>query len=429
VTRSVWPTIPFWLGYLLPPIIIVSVFNRGWYAWAPIVIIFVVLPLFDWLSGVAAIPREAPDLAFNNWFRVVTWLWVPVQLALIGWLIATVPRDFLSTAEFVGATVSVGATSGAIGITFAHELIHRRHAYERAFGTILLLSVTYPHFAIEHVKGHHRHVGTPRDPATARLGESVYRFLPRSILGGWISAWHIERRRLWEHEISTWSWRNLMLRYVAAEIVIYASIGFAFGGLALAMFAGQSLVAIVILEIINYIEHYGLERAETAPGRYAPPPWMDDVKIPAFGIWHPRPVTVSTAHGVEKRFWFEVDPALLAVARRSAEVALERCDAAGRCLGHAPHVVVGGNGVSGQAFVDNAAFREYAFRTFQANVLDMETAATAQVAYANGVPFIAFRSLSDLAGGGEGANEMETFLRIAADNSARVLLAFLEAWK
>jgi adenosylhomocysteine nucleosidase len=92
-------------------------------------------------------------------------------------------------------------------------------------------------------------------------------------------------------------------------------------------------------------------------------------------------------------------------------------------------VVLGGNGVSGQAFVDNAGFREYAYRTFEANVLDMETAAMAQVAYANAVPFIAFRSLSDLAGGGEGENEMGTFFKIAADNSAKVLLAFLAAWK
>jgi len=91
--------------------------------------------------------------------------------------------------------------------------------------------------------------------------------------------------------------------------------------------------------------------------------------------------------------------------------------------------MVGGNGVSGQAFVDNAAFREYAFKTFQANVLDMETAAVGMVAYSNSVPYIAFRSLSDLAGGGEAANEMVTFMNIAADNSAKVLLAFLLAWK
>ena len=117
------------------------------------------------------------------------------------------------------------------------------------------------------------------------------------------------------------------------------------------------------------------------------------------------------------------------MAGRIAATPLGRCDAAQNCLSQAPKVVVGGNGVSGPAFVDNAAFREYSFKTFQANVLDMETAAMAHVAYSNGVPYIAFRSLSDLAGGGEGENEIGTFFKIAADNSARVLLAFLTALK
>jgi adenosylhomocysteine nucleosidase len=88
-------------------------------------------------------------------------------------------------------------------------------------------------------------------------------------------------------------------------------------------------------------------------------------------------------------------------------------------------VVVGGNGVSGQAFVDNKAFREYTARVFDAQVLDIESAAVAHVAYANGTPFIAFRSLSDLAGGGEGENEMTTFLQLASENSAAVVRAFL----
>lgn len=170
---------------------------------------------------------------------------------------------------------------------------------------------------------------------------------------------------------------------------------------------------------------------EVAPGRYAPPPWMDDVQLPNFGMIHPRPVEFRgpTGGGLEKRFWFDADPRLLAVARRLSAVELARCDARGACLSVAPALKVGGHGVSGSAFVDNAAFREYSFRTFEARVLDMETAAAAMVAHANGVPFLAFRSLSDLAGGGEGENEIETFLRIAAENSARVLVAFLDAWR
>jgi len=268
VTRSIWATFPFWLAYLLPPIVIISVFNRGWFTLVPIVVVFGLLPLLDWMSGVAAIAREAPDLAFNTWFRLVTWLWVPVQLALIAWLVRTVPLEHLGPLELIGATVSVGATTGAIGMTFAHELIHRRHGYERAFGNILLASVTYPHFAIEHVKGHHRHVGTPNDPATARLGESVYRFVPRSVRGGLSSAWQIEQRRLWEREVGTWSVQNIMLRYAAAELAIYVSIAIAFGPVAVAVFAGQSLFAIAVLEAINYVEHYGLLRKKSSAYEY-----------------------------------------------------------------------------------------------------------------------------------------------------------------
>lgn len=169
---------------------------------------------------------------------------------------------------------------------------------------------------------------------------------------------------------------------------------------------------------------------ETAPGKFAAPSWMTDATLPNFGMLHPRPVGVrsATPPGVARKFWFETDPKLLEVARRIGNMQLENCKGA-QCLPRKPMLVVGGNGVSGQAFMDNKAFREYTFATFQANVLDMETAAVGHVAWSNGVPYIAFRSLSDLAGGGDGENEIETFMGIAADNSARVLLAFLAAWK
>jgi adenosylhomocysteine nucleosidase len=180
----------------------------------------------------------------------------------------------------------------------------------------------------------------------------------------------------------------------------------------------------------EYLE--GLFAREVSPGKYLPPSHQGDATLPNFGMIFPRPVGVRSAGRAqeEKKTWFDVDAQLMEIARHaSTQVMLERCDADKHCLDHQPRVVVGGPGVSGQAFVDNAAFREYTFKTFGANVLDMETAAVAHVAYANGVPFIAFRSLSDLAGGGEGENQIKTFFRIAADNSARVMLAFFEAWK
>ena len=149
-----------------------------------------------------------------------------------------------------------------------------------------------------------------------------------------------------------------------------------------------------------------------------------------YGMMFPREVTVSRQGNppdqAEQRFWFPVDPSALAVANRIAgSVKLDRCTAAGDCLNSEPRVVVGGNGVSGQTFVDNAAYRQFAWDTFHADALDMETAAVATVAYVNNVPFIAFRSLSDLAGGGAGKNEAAIFFRLAADNSAKVVLAYL----
>ncbi len=147
-----------------------------------------------------------------------------------------------------------------------------------------------------------------------------------------------------------------------------------------------------------------------------------------FGMMFPRSVTVARAGAAEPetRFWFPVDETMLARARRAAAgVALERCTGEGECLPRAPRIVIGGAGVSGGAFIDNAAFRDYAFRSFEARVLDMESAAAAHVAWANDIPFIAVRSLSDLAGGSGQANRLAVFFRLAAANAARVVKALL----
>jgi adenosylhomocysteine nucleosidase len=167
---------------------------------------------------------------------------------------------------------------------------------------------------------------------------------------------------------------------------------------------------------------------ETAAGEFTPPSFLE-APYPNFGMIFPQNVSVARdGTEPENKFWFAVDPDLLAVAKQvAAELDLEDCVEAAACLTTAPSIHVGGSGVSGAAFVDNAAFREYAFSTFEAQVLDMESAAVAHVAYANGVPFIAFRSLSDLAGGGEGENEMGTFMGLASANSAAVVTAFIAA--
>jgi len=129
----------------------------------------------------------------------------------------------------------------------------------------------------------------------------------------------------------------------------------------------------------------------------------------------------------EQLFWLPVSQSMLDVAREVADqVQLSDCTQLKLCLDHEPKVAVGGNGVSGPTFVDNANYRAWVWQTFQADALDMESAAVAHVAYVNNIPFIAFRSLSDLAGGGPGENEISTFFQLAADNSANVVIAFLE---
>lgn len=160
--------------------------------------------------------------------------------------------------------------------------------------------------------------------------------------------------------------------------------------------------------------------------------WHKEV-MPGFGMMYPQTVGVThdrlgEANGIEHKLWFDVDKELLDIAGRIGDVMLKK-SSKGTSLTNSPKLVIGGAGVSGMTFVDNAEYRQWVFSTFGADCLDMESAAVAHVAYVEGVPFIAFRSLSDLAGGGKGENEMETFLGLAADNAATVLLQFLKAWK
>jgi adenosylhomocysteine nucleosidase len=168
--------------------------------------------------------------------------------------------------------------------------------------------------------------------------------------------------------------------------------------------------------------------ARETPEGYAIPPWMEKGDFAGYGMMMPRSIEVTRKDGAaENRFWFPSDPVLLDAARKAAaKVVLADCVEASKCLSRKPRIAIGGNGVSGQAFVDNAKYREYVLATFQAKVLDMESAAVAHVTFANGVPFLAVRSLSDLAGGGSGANEMMTFLGLASKNSAAVVTAILK---
>jgi alkane 1-monooxygenase len=262
--------LPHLAGFALPAALVLGVrLGSGW-TFLPVALLLGLLPLIDWIVGLNLVNpgEDEPELSANVWFRAVTWLWVPVHFAMLAWAIDLVAAGSLSLTELAGLTISTGLVAGTVGITFAHELVHRPGAFERGLGETLLASAAYAHFAIEHVYGHHRRVGTPDDPATARPGESLYRFLPRCVAGSVVSAWRFEVERLGRRRRGPWHVSNRMLRYAVTEGALYGAVLWLSGAPGVLFLAAQSVLAFSLLETINYIEHYGLERRELAPGRY-----------------------------------------------------------------------------------------------------------------------------------------------------------------
>jgi len=201
-----------------------------------------------------------------------------------------------------------------------------------------------------------------------------------------------------------------------------------FSGIAGGVDPALSIGDVIVPE--HWIESMELTLGRATPDGFTAPAWMPGMSgLPGYGMMLPRGVRVGSAHHPEEyRNAFDVDPGLFALARSTVgSLALKNCTAAQACLDKAPKVVIGGTGVSAPAFVDNKEYREYLFTTFHAGVTDMESAAVAQVAFRNEIPFIVFRSVSDLAGGDASTNQMTTFMQLAADNSASVVTAFMRA--
>ena len=211
---------------------------------------------------------------------------------------------------------------------------------------------------------------------------------------------------------------QLALDHFAVERILFSGIA---GGVDPALNIGDVVIA------DRWAQYLEMLFAREVEGGWAKMPFFE-YPYGNFGMMFPRSVTVlrEGSEAPETRFWFPADGVMLAgVGRAASGTVLARCVTQDRCLRDAPRIVVGGAGVSGGAFIDNAEFRTWVFETFEARVLDMESAAVAHVAYANGVPFIAVRSLADLAGGGAGANQMEVFLELAAGNAAMVVKALV----
>ncbi|GAB2512826.1 alkane 1-monooxygenase [Lysobacter humi (ex Lee et al. 2017)] len=238
-------------------------------AWFPLVFLFVLLPVVDYALGHDPVnPAPAGRLDDDRWFRIPTLLAVPVQLALLAW-----STRFVANAEFgpggiAGWVLSQGVVSGVLAINTAHELIHRDTRLERVGGGVLLASVGYHGFKIEHVRGHHVHVATPEDASSARYGESLWRFLPRALWRNTRNAWRLEAARLRRAGRPVASPANEMIGWTLLWLGFGACAAALEGAMGLAFFLAQGLGAAASLEIINYVEHYGLERRRGPDGRY-----------------------------------------------------------------------------------------------------------------------------------------------------------------
>jgi alkane 1-monooxygenase len=212
--------------------------------------------------------NDGTDGPRRRWaYDLPLFAFIPLQLAMMGYATWLVASGQLSGGEIAIAMFAIGLLTGGGGINIAHELMHRKSAAEKAAAEVLMGCTTYTHFCIEHVYGHHKHVATPQDGASSRFGESLYRFLPRSIAQSFLSAVRIENDRARRQGIAWCSPRHRITRYVAVQVLLYAGL-LALSPLAALFWAGQSLFAVVLLEAINYVEHYGLQRREIAPGRY-----------------------------------------------------------------------------------------------------------------------------------------------------------------
>lgn len=241
----------------------------GW-LWAMPLVMYTLIPLLDGLLGEdRSNPPDAqvPALEADRWYLFVLLLFVPLQFGLTlhgAWLAVHGGLGWLGLA---GLVLTVGGING-VAINTAHELGHKHAAWERWLSRVVLAPVAYGHFFVEHNRGHHRRVATPEDPASARLGESFWAFLPRTVIGSLRSAWHLERQRLAGRGHGPWHWRNECLQAWPMTVVLYAGLVTWLGWAVLPFLIVQAAYGVQLLEVVNYIEHYGLLRHKAPDGRY-----------------------------------------------------------------------------------------------------------------------------------------------------------------
>ncbi len=263
------------LKYATPLIIYAGSFYSfsitGWQVWMPLLYAWILTPLLELLikPDIRNLDQASEELAKDDRaYDLILYLVVALQYALLVKFLYAMSHDRLEWWDVVGRVWVMGLACGIFGINVGHELGHRSNKFERVLARMLLLTSQYLHFFIEHNKGHHKRVATPQDPSSARYGESVYHFYYRSIVFSYLSAWNIANRETRKAGRPVLSLHNEMVLYTLIQLVFVSAILLAFGWFATLCYLFAAAIGILLLETVNYIEHYGLSRKPLGEGRY-----------------------------------------------------------------------------------------------------------------------------------------------------------------
>lgn len=242
-------------AYSIPLMAWISITGEGWISWLALIYAFGFLPGLElFLKGTEF--NEDEEFLNGRYFDFIVYSMVPLQLFLMGTFLWEIKTGYLtlSWSSLAGKTIALALANGVLGINVAHELGHRKKPYEQVMALILLSTTLYMHFFIEHNKSHHKNVSTPLDHASAEKGITLYAFLCRSLYKSFLSSWGIDKKQT--------------SLFIFIEVFLTASIGFVLGWAPMLAFLAAALGGMLLLEGVNYIEHYGLRRKLNPSGRY-----------------------------------------------------------------------------------------------------------------------------------------------------------------
>ncbi|MES2795058.1 MAG: alkane 1-monooxygenase, partial [Bacteroidota bacterium] len=263
------------LKYFAPIILYIISLKSFWLTgiavWLPVIYSFGLIPLLELLlkPNHKNLSQAEEDLAkTNKWYDYMLYLIVPLQFIAIYLFLIGFSQTNLNLFDIAGRIASMGVLCGTFGINVGHELGHRTNIWEQRMAKVLLMSSLYMHFFVEHNKGHHKNVATLIDPASARFNEPVYLFYFRSIFYSYLSAWQIANLEMRKKGFKVFSFQNEMVQFHLIEIAFLLIVGFVFGLKITLYFMIAALIGILMLETVNYIEHYGLQRKRSESGNY-----------------------------------------------------------------------------------------------------------------------------------------------------------------